>query len=239
MTEHPHIQFDDVTLVENVAPVGRAPRRRTVLRGVSLDIPIGRYVVTGDEADRRCVIDLLVGRRIAHRGRVRIQGRCSYAIGRTGPFAVPARGRDVVAFMANVYGFDAALALERLTETLPWPEILNTRLDKSEPAARLALSILLAEFIDADIVVVDGALAHPQFPEVFLQEIGALLVRILPGRLAILSSRQMNVMRPLASATLKIEAHTLTLVEGDTDTGLGLSAWEDRQDVAGLLEEAE
>ncbi|UVK48505.1 hypothetical protein BPNPMPFG_007888 (plasmid) [Mesorhizobium sp. AR07] len=107
-------------------------------------------------------------------------------------------------FMGEIYGFDASHALRELHGILPWPNILETRLDKAEAHQRLALSIAMARFIDVDILVIDGALAHPAFPERFLRYVGGLLSEHVAGRLILFSSRQFNVARAFANLAVNI-----------------------------------
>lgn len=185
--------------------MGRSARRRTVLSGASVDIVAGRYILTGEENDRRCLVDLIVGRRDPLLGSIRREGRCSYPVGRTGPFAIPVRGAEIVNFMGELYRFDASHALRELHSVLPWPNILGTRLDQAEAHQRLALSIAMARFIDVDILVIDGALAHPAFPERFLRYVGALLSEHVAGRLVLFSSRQFNVARAFAELSINVE----------------------------------
>lgn len=198
------ISLRGVHLVERVSPVGRSSRRRIVLSGASVDITADRYILTGEEKDRRCLVDLIVGRRDPALGSITRQGRCSYPVGRTSAFAIPVRGAEIVNFMGELYRFDASHALRELHDILPWPNILETRLDKAQGHQLLALSIAMARFIDVDILVIDGALAHPAFPERFLRYIGGLLSENVAGRLVLFSSRQFNVARAFANVSVNI-----------------------------------
>jgi ABC-type polysaccharide/polyol phosphate transport system ATPase subunit len=210
----PWIRLEHLRLLENIAPDGRTPNRRLVLDDANLEIPTGRYMVVGSEADRRCFIDLLTGRRDPMDGRVLRSGVCSYPIGRVGPFSVPVTGYDMLEFLAVAYNFDAREAADQLEALLPWPAVLETRLDRASAPQRIALSIATAEFIDVDILLFDGSLLHPEFPEAFLGHVARLLPSLLGGRLTLLSSRQFRLLQPLAEKSIVIHAGRAQIVDG-------------------------
>jgi capsular polysaccharide transport system ATP-binding protein len=216
----PRIDLQRVVMFESGATVGRSARRRLVIDDVTLSIPRERYIMVGDEADRRCIIDMITGRREPLHGRISRRGRCSYPIGRTAPFAAPVTGGDMVHFMAGVYHFDAKQALDRLRTVLPWRSVLDTRLDRASAAQRLALSIAMAEFLTTDIVLLDGVLTNPDFPDTFLIHIGDMLPRQMAGRLVIMSSRQTNILQPLATRSLIISGGKLSISDQIVHTPL-------------------
>jgi len=204
MKHSPSMDLDHVWLMEELNHTGRRAETRAVLADATQHLPCDRYMICGAEQDRRCLIDLFTGRREQAAGRLMRVGRVSYPIGRIAPFSLPIRGREFVRFLGEMYDFSAAAAIHELEACLPDAQILSTRMDRSDPRDRLAMSIAVAPFLAADIVLIDGALAHPSFPDEFVRHIHRVLEEIVPGRLLLVSTRQFQALRPIVRKGLHV-----------------------------------
>lgn len=214
MTGDTLFSLRDVTLLARGGGGAASGVARTILRGVTLDIPPGRYAMIGKEADRSALIDLLISRRHPVIGSIARQTRLSFPLGRIGAFTMPVKGVDLVRFFSRIYGLDAAAVVDELRIILPWPKVLATRLDRSAHTERNALSVALGAMLSVDTLLVDGILADPQFPPEFVAFLAERIAQHCSERNLLISSRQHAIVSALATRTLLIEDGTLSIVDG-------------------------
>jgi len=188
--------------------------KRPILQDVDFALPAGAYAVLGDPVDRMALIDLLVGRRYAASGQLRLHTRISYPIGRVVFFSAPVTGADFVRFLSRLYHFDEHEALTLLRDVLPWPSILAHRLDDTRNQERLSLSLAVATFVEVETYIFDGNVVDPAFPIGFVRFLAEQLAARTTNRNIILSTRQYQVACSVATDSLVIEKGKLFIKEG-------------------------
>ena len=208
------LSFQNVTLLDKGRAIPGTTRPHAVLEGATLDVPWGAFAVVGEERDRSALIDLIVRRREASKGRLRRAGRFSFPIGRLGPFSLPVQGSDAVRHICRLYDMSERDTLVRLKEILPFPDILEQRLDAAPIPYRSALSLAVGTLLDVDVLVLDGNPADPLFPPAFLDLLAEALLDAVARDGLLIASRQHEVVAALVSQSLLIETGSLDIIEG-------------------------
>lgn len=208
------MSFAGVVLYDKGRNRAGSTRPDTVLNDVSLVVTPGRYAVVGSDQERTAFVDLLVRRRIPARGRFCLQQSISFPIGRVSFLSLPIRGIDFTRFICSLYNLRETAVLDILNDRLPWPSILSRRLAEAPVPHRLSLSLMLGSFINTDVLLIDGSMTDPNFPQGFVEELAFRYGELASRKSVIVSSRQLDICQILASKSLVLGDGNLFVRDG-------------------------
>ncbi|OZI19994.1 ATPase [Bordetella genomosp. 9] len=189
--------------------------RQTLLAGVDLDLPVGRYALLSPTPElHRQIIDVLCRLRPPRHGFVRHDGSVSWAIGRQGFIRGKANGLSMIEFVSEMYEIDADDTVELVADLVSDPKWLSSPMEHWPLYARQEFSFALALAPAFDVYVIEGAM--PFEPCRFTRLWLALFEERLVGRTLIFSSYRQNQMADYCFKGLVYEGSTLR-IEDDLD----------------------
>lgn len=177
------------------------PTRHDLFRGVDLVIPPGRYALLArDPSIRKPAIDLLAGLRPPQHGRIRLGGRCSWAIGRAGIIRGKINGFHIIGLIARLYGLDQRMCIAVVSELLSEPDVLRELVEHWSGTTRMEFMHAVALLPRFDIYVVDGT--FPFAKSRFTTLWRALFDERTAGKTLILSTVRANEVRDHCDSAL-------------------------------------
>lgn len=192
---------------------------RTVLNGVTIDVPRGRRVALlgRNGAGKTSLLNLIAGNLRPDRGRVSVEGSVSWPIGIQSGLHGDLTGAQNARFVARIYGIDVRSFLDFVADFAGLGDHFSAPVRSYSSGMRARLAFAMSMGIRFDLFLIDEITAVGDAP--FRQKCEDSLQQALSGASAIFVSHSLPSVRAICDAALVLEEGSLRYF-GDLEAGI-------------------